>query len=929
MTAERNPTDGDSWLGRLMTLLTAITLRFPRVTLGVALGLAIVGTVLSFTRLGYRTSRLDLLNPKSDFNRLWLDYIQEFGDDDDAVIVVEGANRDAVVPVLKELAADLAREDQTFHAVLHEVDLSNVQSKGLHYVGPDDLLKIEQFVTELSPVIEGDWSRLNLGSLTAGMCQRLQAGANQPAQEQAAGQADLQRFSSSVLAALDGEPRYRSPWPEMPASFALLSELQSEYLLANDGRLGFILLRLAKGDGDGFVPRSEATTALRELVRHASDRHPGTNVGVTGLPVMEYDEMLASQSSMFWASIVSMIGVAVLFVAGFGGVRHALLANAVLLIGMAWAFGYATLAVGHLNILSVAFTVTLIGIGIDYGVYYVSRYMQNRESTDSTRDALLDTTRAVGPAIATGAITTSIAFFAAGFTEFTGISELGIIAGGGILLCAIAELFVLPATILLVDEGRLGLRKPTPLPVHRWLSPLFAAPRFWLATCVAVSLVIVAGGRWLRYDNNLLNLQPLGVESVELERKLLAESDQSSWYALSIADSPAELLARKAQFEKLGSVERTEEIVSLLPTEVDKKQPIIERIGKLLAHLPDQPSKIPLTPPAELDRLLNQAQQMFAAADPSGKAAQPFARIRQTIGGLAPADSFARQSRFQQQLAVDMLNRLRLLASMAQPEPPRWSDLPPSLVDRFVGQNGKHLLKIYGRGNIWDTQALDRFASEVRGVDPRATGNPLQAHEASLQMKTSFEQSALYAMIVIVIVLLIDFRNLTHAAIAALPLGVGMLLMFGVMGHFNMPLNPANMIVLPLMLGIGVDYGVHIVHDYRERPGRYRPSPATAVAVLVDGLTTLVGFGALMVATHQGLQSLGRVLTVGVASCMFTSLIMLPLILNWLGHGDQAGTASLDDDSTGDAPSSDNTLDMEHVLVRRRPGSSDSMRRAA
>ena len=112
-----------------------------------------------------------------------------------------------------------------------------------------------------------------------------------------------------------------------------------------------------------------------------------------------------------------------------------------------------------------------------------------------------------------------------------------------------------------------------------------------------------------------------------------------------------------------------------------------------------------------------------------------------------------------------------------------------------------------------------------------------------------------------------------------LPLGVGVLQMFGLLGLLDIPLNPANLIALPLILGIGVDYGVHIVHEFREQQGPYRMSPATAVAVLVDALTTLVGFGSLMIATHQGLQSLGRVLTLGVTCCLFTSLVMLPAML--------------------------------------------------
>jgi len=253
--------------------------------------------------------------------------------------------------------------------------------------------------------------------------------------------------------------------------------------------------------------------------------------------------------------------------------------------------------------------------------------------------------------------------------------------------------------------------------------------------------------------------------------------------------------------------------------------------------------------------------------------------IRAELRRLSKADCFTRVSQFQQDMAADLLTRLHILRSMANPEPPKLTDLPESLTQRFVSSNGHHLLKIYGRGNIWDMDALEKFVKEVRSVDPRATGNPLQAYEASLEMKSSYEEAAFYALLVIMAVLVFDLRSIRFALLAALPLGVSVLQTFGLLGILEVPLNPANMIALPLMLGIGVDYGVHIVHEYREQRGRYRMSPATAVAVMVDGLTTVVGFGSLMVASHRGLQSLGRVLTLGVSCCMFTSMVMLPALL--------------------------------------------------
>lgn len=894
MSAERKPAaDDHSLAARAMTGLLRITLKYPIAVLVLALVASGGAIGYSWLHLGYKTSRHDLVNPKNEYGRLWNDYIKEFGEEDDAVVVVEGESRAQVVPVLQELAVELSGDNKYFHAVLHGVNLEKIRSKGLHYLPPDELLGVEKFLDEAGAVVHGQWQRLSVGNMVQGMTLRLQHETDAAAQAGGAmppaptsilapsSEQQLARLGDSLYASLGKNGPYQSPWPEMSSSFATLSELNSEYLLTKEGRLGFVLLRLSGHADDGFARGAEAVKQLRSLLAKLQLKHPEVKLGLTGIPVMEFDEMATSQSSMTWASIISLAGVAALFIAGFGGVRHALLANLVLLVGMAWTFGYITFAVGHLNILSVSFAATLIGIGIDYGIHFVSRYVKLRAHMRSPHEALLKTMNGVGPAIATGAITTAISFFAAGLTNFTGIAELGIIAGGGILLCALAELFVLPACIQLVDRSGIGFTMPTPLPIHQWIEPLMANPRKLLFSTILFTLVIGGGISKLWYDHNLLNLQADGLESVELEKKLLTECSQSMWFAVSMADSREELLARKEQLLKLGSVERTEEIVSLLPVDHEKKRPIIERIQAKLATLPERPPLIPIERPEELGRTLAFGQQALADRRQLG-AARKLEQIRDVLRRLPSADCSALLSQFQQQMAGDLLSRLHALRSMADPEAPKLADLPESLVHRFVGSNNRHLLKIYGKGDIWNMDQLATFVRDVRSVDPKATGNPLQAYEASLEMKGSYEHSALLALAVILAVLWFDFRSIPYAMLAALPLSIGVFQTFGILGILNLPLNPANMIALPLMLGIGVDYGVHIVHDFREQKGRYRMSPSTAVAVLVDSLTTVVGFGALMIASHQGLQSLGRVLTIGVSCCLFTSMIMLPALLTWI-----------------------------------------------
>lgn len=879
---------GESLLARCLVTWTRVCLAQPWLVCFVAIVTAAGAAAWTAGNLGYKVSRVDLLDPDSDYNKLWIDYIHEFGEDDDAVIVVEGESREEVIATLGALSRAVDEQKDLFRSVLHEVDLSRIRSKGLHYLTPSDLTSLDGFIEQTQPIIDGGWAQLRVGTMVAGLAGQLVAGGAHEIPDGEPPTAALERFSESLLAALESPAampgrgaEYTSPWPNMPESLSTLRDLSSEHLLAKEGKLGFVLLRLAKQEG-GFAGASKATDELRRTIARVGERHPGVTIGLTGLPVMEDDEMRTSQESMIYASALSLVAVIVIIVTGFGGLRHALMANGVLVIGMAWAFGWATASVGHLNILSVTFAVTMIGVGIDYGTYYIGRYLESRRRGLACDEALLATSGAVGPGILTGAITTSVAFFAAALTSFVGVAELGLIAGGGILMCCAAELLVLPAVVAIVDRSILGKRIPEPVPVHAWLAPIMRHPRFVTLAAVACSLALAGGLHELDYDHNLLNLQADGLESVEVEKRLLAECDQSVWYALSIADSREQLLERKERLMALPSVDRVDEIASLLPVDEELKRPTIERIGQRLDGLPERPPEIPVDRLDALGETLAWAQSEVAKRPGGLRTAWHLERARESLRTKGPEECYRALAVFQQRAAGELLSRLHALAAVCDPQPPALDDLPPSLVERFVGSSGKHLLKIYGRGDIWNFQALEKFVHEVRSVDARATGNPLQAYEASLEMKRSYEQAGISALVVILFVLWLDFRSIRNSLLAVLPLVVGVVQMLGLMGLVGLDLNPANLIGIPLVLGIAVDYGVHVIHDFLERPGPYRMSASTANSVLVDALTTILGFGALMVASHRGLESLGRLLTLGVTCCTFTSLVVLPAVLAWI-----------------------------------------------
>ncbi len=806
-----------------------------------------------------------------------------------------------------------------FAAVLHQTDAPKLRSKGLYYLemeSPDpkglDLAKIDALLNKAEPILKGDWSALSLGSMTRWMGAAMNGGSEEQRRQMlGAMQTELPRAVEGFKAAI-GRPANPAspgqsgmgassmfPWPDLPLSKSLAAQSAATRLISDDGRTGFVLLRLMEEDKQSFAQNDESIKVLRQLTADVRSRHPGTKVGLTGLPIIEHDEMQSSEKSMSAATFLSFAGVLAVIIVAFGGFRHAFMAMTALVVGMVWACGCIALTVGHLNVLSIAFGSILFGLGIDYGIYYVARYLQLRRDTESTSDALAATVASTGPGVLTGAVTSAIAFFAAGFTDFPGVAQLGLIAGGGVLLCWLAQTTVLPAMIRLVDADGVMENLPEPLNLRFWLRPLFAYPRLTLLAAVVCTGAAAVGVHYLWYDYNLLNLQPAGLESVELEHRLFNQTNRSAWFALSVAATPEEVLAKRKEFLKLASVERVEDPVSKLPCDCAKKKPIIERIHQRLLNLPLEVPQIPVTPLADLDHTLAGAQTMFLSMPEATQATDGLRQLRELLRSVPPEEYERRVREYQQAMAADLLGRLRTLQAASTAELPLVSDLPDSVLSRFVGKSGHYVMQVYSKANIWEVGPMGQFVKDVRSVDPEATGNPLQVYEASWQMKHSFEQAALYALLMIFPAVLLDFRRLNHTLLAAIPMAVGLLQTLGLMGLLDIPLNPANMIVLPLTLGIGMEGGINLLHELRCQRGRYRaPGNAVMVAVVVNSLTTMVGFGALMIANHKGLQSLGRVLTISMGCCLLSSLL-LPnlLVLGRFKSDDEEDDDSEDDEA--------------------------------
>ncbi|HTU19797.1 MAG TPA: MMPL family transporter [Gemmataceae bacterium] len=904
---------------RLLRGLVAIVCRYPLAVLLVSLALGGASLWAAATRLQYKTQRDDLVSPHKEYQQRWRDYLTEFGEDDDIVVVVKGVDRPRMEKALEALAARVQAQPKLFDRLFYKVDLRSLRNRALIFLSTEEILSIQHHLSDMGQLLKHgwiSWKLLTLSSLLQEAVQRtakIKAGTPLRAEDEEF-LTQLRNITRNARDVIVDPTKYKTPWGSLlarpPEQKDLLAEPQYFFSGSPDGSesgdtLAFLLVRPVKEQGS-FTYAKKSVAAIRRIVEETRPNFPGVEFGVTGLPVLETDEMTAADHDTRLASWVAIAGVTVLFFLVYRGVWYPLLTVATLLVGTAWAMGWLTLTVGHLNILSATFAVMLIGMG-DYGVLWVMRYEQARKRGADVRTALLHTVTHVAIGNLTAASTLALAFFAAMFADFQAVAELGWIAGCGVLLCAFACFTILPALLMLFDRRPMVSRDPkgdantppfgSPLNADAWLPGL--SRRAGWVTLAGLALTVGLGycaWRGIRYDHNLLHLQASDLDSVKWELTLIEHTAGANWHAVSYTDTPQEALALKKRYEKLPEVARVVEVASLVPPDQAVKLPLLSDIQQRLRNLPKRGQSISHMKPNSqhlqnrLTTLAETLQPLAASAcNARGEPTPLLIELRESVWSLyrqmlllPTATVETRLQEFEQRLAGDLAEDLHRLREVATPERIELADLPPALRDRYVGRNGKWLLRVFARESLWEFPQLEKFTREIHAVDPTATGKPFGTVEGLRAMKNGLQRAGIYAFLVIVAVLWIDFRSWKQTAIAVAPLVLAVILSLGILGLFGVPLNPANMIAFPLILGVGVDNGVHILHDYllRRREQNATISYAIGRGVLVKALTTMIGFGTLMIASERGLVGLGLILTLGVGCSMLTALIFLPAVLH-------------------------------------------------
>ena len=904
--------------------LFAFIAKYPRQILALALLFSAISVIYTIRNMTFLTGRDDLMPKNAPFQVDYRAYRAEFGDQEEIVAVIESDDATQATRAADALYTRLNRDKAIFRDIFYPGGLPFFRSNGLLFMPLEDIKKLRHTLTMAAPVLKDLAAAPSVQTLFTSLTGQIDAylKSGDPA-----ARASLtfmlttldKGFASASLSTGSSASPNANPVPERSRreglsmdSFLKGGDNDKPSMLENAGKQQVITMLPVKEEGS-FVASEKSIKAARAALNEILEKpeFKGVHGGLTGVPVLEYEEMATSKDDIGIATVLSLSLTVILLLFAFRGLLNVVAAMVSLIVGICLSFGFATLAVGHLNILSMVFAIMLIGLGIEYGIQVVLRYQEELSGGAGGMAAIETGLSANIRSIIMAAATVALAFATFAFTDFKGIAELGIIAAGGVFICVIATFTVLPAMLVLLERFRKPPLTPAPLPQdplgpkgegktevsrHTLINAIFARPRAVIAVTAALSLICLYPTLTMRFDYNLMNLQAKGLQSVEYAYKLMRSKENTGYFAVIAARDTNEAKILTERLEKLPAVDHVVSKLSFVPEQQREKLAELAALRQVMADVKPVPYEENLQPmalPAVFENFRDRVEKFKNELE--GRKAP---EARQAAAFLTTLDGFFKSlekekdknalgmlREFQGSMFAELPDKLRLLKESLEAVPVTAADVPQQLLQRFVGKSGALLLQVTPRKEIFEREPLQEFVSQVKSIVPHATGEPVMVFESLSVLRNAYLNAFIYAFIGIAAILLFNFKSIRYALLGTVPLGAGLLLMIGGMRLMGVSFNSANIIVLPLILGVGIDSAIYIINRYRqgnETPAQVATRSA-GIGVFLNALTILFSFGALMIAHHQGVFSIGAVMSLGMVANVAAFLIFLPALLTLWG----------------------------------------------
>lgn len=776
------------------------------------------------------------------------------------VVMIDGKTPDAAEDAAAALFAKIEPRKDLFATARRADGGPFFEKYGLLFLPTDQVQKIANAVIEAQPFIGSLTQDPSLRGLFDVLSLAMQ-GVMQKAGSIDRLEKPLSAVSATLSDALSGG-RQALSWQ------TLLLDRQPD---ARDLRR--LILTQPNRDFAALKPGAAATSFIRDSVKELGlTPDTGVTVRLTGPVALNDDEFATVAEGMGWALLISTVLVLLWLFLALRSVKLILATFITLVVGLVLTFAFATLAVGKLNLISVAFAVMFIGLSIDFGIQFGVRYGQERLE-GGLKDALVRTGIGMARPLTLAAIAIAVGFAAFVPTDYRGVSELGLIATAGMAITLVLNLTLLPALLALMKprilSGEMGMAWGKP--VDSWL---IRHRRPVLAVWGLVAVIGLALSPQLEFDFHPLHLKDPKVESMAAILDLMKDPIRSP-YAIEIVVPDANAAdALKEKLSKLREVHAVISASSFVPKDQEAKLAILGDLQLLMGLSLEPVSVRPAPTIDEVRAALKQCAAKLREALPSSDKAQQLARLLDQAAAADPS----LYPELQRMLIGGLMPRMKMLASALQAEPLTLDTLPDEIKSQWIAADGEMRLTVMPKGDSNDSAVLANFVTAVRSVAPEATGPAVQIYESGRAVTKAFQMASITAVIAIAVLLFAILRRPRDVAYVMLPLLMTALGTIIVCVTFGLKLDFANIIALPLLLGIGVAFDIYFVVNWRR--GIERPlSTGTARAVLFSALTTGSSFGSLALSSHPGTARMGMLLLISLTILLIVIFAFMPVLM--------------------------------------------------
>ena len=860
-----------AWVDRVQDHAGAIIVIFLTATLAIGAYVA--------TTLGVNSSEIDIFSRDLRVMQLREDYFENFPElRDPIVVVVDAVTPDLAHDSANRLAQRLRQEPEHFPGVYQPDAGEFFDEHGLLYSNVDELQDMVDRLSMAQPFL----ARLSRDQSVGGLFELLdEAG-------EAAHSGDIEgSILGDTFEAVSGAiDRYLDGGGTPMSWQQLLDARETDEQIHRR----FILVRPVV-DFSRLQPAEDTLGRLAEVLAELEfDRGDDVRVRTTGTFPLAYEESRHILEQASWAGLASLVLVTIILSTGFGSWRLVFCSVLTLIVGLVWTAGFAAAAIGYLNLISIAFGVLFIGLSIDFAIHLSVQFSDYLEAGEEPKKAIDGAASNVGGSLIVCALTTAIAFLAFVPTDFKGVAELGLIAGIGMFIGLFTNFTFLPAMIIkFAPRSRIRHARAVPT----WLSRLRALPVRHARIVLTLAFVCLLAAAMvlpsIHFDSNPIRIRDPSASSVQVFNEILHDGDSYPWNLNVVAGDLEAARETASLLEKLPDVRLALTLSDFIPEDQDEKLDILDQAATMMLPSLSERPEITSTALPKLRSDIGRLEKTLASlASGTGDAtlADAAGALLASVRGLerkleTDPDGEKALEKLHAVLFGSLPGRLRLLRDGLKVGPVDIEDIPTAIEQRMLGVDGRARIEVFPEKDLSDQKSLEEYVSSVRSVAPDAFGEGLLIVETGEVVIQALRQALLTAGVFIMVILVLLWRNLLDAALVAAPLLLATVFTVACSVVFDIPFNFANVIIIPLLLGMGIDSGIHMVHRVRfgDLPEGNLLGTGTARAVLLSALTTIASFGTLAFSTHVGIASLGQLLTIGVSLVLICNLIVLPALV--------------------------------------------------